>query len=86
MDRPDPEMPERYPGVIPDLTGEEVDAFILTVSGEADVQALRARIKRALDGSIDRCARCKVCDEQVDAVMSVFEVEEVSPDGLDHDS
>jgi hypothetical protein len=33
---------------------------------------LRARIDAALQQSIDRCARCKACDAQVDAVMAVI--------------
>jgi hypothetical protein len=36
---------------------------------------LRERITAALDASIDRCARCKTCGEQVDAVMTVVLVE-----------
>ena len=34
--------------------------------------SLRERIAAALDASIDRCARCKVCDAQIDAVMAVL--------------
>ena len=36
---------------------------------------LRERITAALDTSIDRCARCKTCDNQVDSVMAVVLVE-----------
>lgn len=34
--------------------------------------AIRERIADALYDSMDKCARCKVCDEQVDAVMAVM--------------
>lgn len=37
-----------------------------------DLEALRERITQALRDSIDRCARCKVCDQQVDAAMAVI--------------
>lgn len=33
---------------------------------------LRTRIDAALQESMDRCARCKTCDVQVDAVMAVI--------------
>ena len=33
---------------------------------------LRARIDAALQDSMDRCARCKACDAQVDAVMAAI--------------
>jgi hypothetical protein len=33
---------------------------------------LRQRIDDALQESMDRCARCKACDAQVDAVMAVI--------------
>jgi hypothetical protein len=33
---------------------------------------LRSRINAALQDSMDRCARCKACDYQVDAVMAVL--------------
>jgi hypothetical protein len=36
---------------------------------------LRQRIDAALSASIDSCARCKVCDIQVDAVMGVMAAE-----------
>jgi len=36
---------------------------------------LRERITAALDGSIGSCARCKVCDKQVDAVMRAVQEE-----------
>ncbi len=32
----------------------------------------RERVTVALDASVDRCARCKVCDNQVDAVMAAI--------------
>jgi hypothetical protein len=33
---------------------------------------LRERIDKALQDSMDRCARCKACDYQVDAVLGVL--------------
>ena len=36
---------------------------------------LRERITKALDDSIDSCARCKTCDKQVDAVMRAVQEE-----------
>jgi hypothetical protein len=36
------------------------------------VLSLSERIDRALQGSLDRCARCKTCDYQVDAVLGVL--------------
>ena len=61
--------------------GAELDAAL---SGGADLPVswqlakvldevrLRERIEAALDGSIDSCARCKVCDKQIDAVMAAI--------------
>lgn len=37
--------------------------------------SLRQRITDALDGSIDKCARCKTCENQVDAVMKLLQQE-----------
>ena len=34
-----------------------------------DREQVQALIVAALDESIDRCARCKVCDSQINAVM-----------------
>lgn len=34
--------------------------------------SVRTRISEALDASTDRCARCKTCGNQVDAVMAVL--------------
>jgi len=39
---------------------------------EQDPAAIRQRIAAALDASIDRCARCKVCDVQIEAVMTTL--------------
>lgn len=60
---------------IPDLTENEIDEFIAAVTEQRDPRdpsALRARIEDALNRSVDRCARCKVCDAQVDAVMAAL--------------
>lgn len=48
----------------------------LAVAGvlQHDLTGLRDLIEAALDGSIDRCARCKTCDVQVDAVMYAITV------------
>ena len=43
----------------------------VTVTGPGDRAAVRERIDAALQESMDRCARCKACDAQVDAVMKV---------------
>ena len=48
-------------------------AAVLTERATQQRNTLRARIAAALDASIDRCARCKTCDTQVDAVMAVLE-------------
>jgi len=55
-------MPEETPG---DLSA----AFWV------DLASLRAQVAAALDRSIDRCARCKVCDAQVDAAMAALGAE-----------
>jgi hypothetical protein len=39
---------------------------ILAADGTRDLVA------KALDGSVDDCARCKVCDRQIDAVLAVI--------------
>jgi hypothetical protein len=39
---------------------------------------LRQRIDTALQDSTDRCARCKACDAQVDAVMAALAAAGVS--------
>jgi hypothetical protein len=36
-----------------------------------DAAGFRDLIEPALDASVDRCARCKVCEHQLDAVMAV---------------
>jgi hypothetical protein len=38
----------------------------------AEAVSLRDLIEAALDASIDKCARCKVCGNQVDAVLAVI--------------
>lgn len=37
-----------------------------------DAATLRERIEAALQDSTDSCARCKVCDRQIAAVMAVL--------------
>jgi hypothetical protein len=54
------------------LTDDELDVFIATLLGLRSGEDLRARIDTALSESVDRCARCKICDNQVDAVMEVL--------------
>jgi hypothetical protein len=41
----------------------------------ADLADLREQVEAALDRSVDRCARCKVCDTQINAVMSAIGAE-----------
>jgi hypothetical protein len=53
------------------------NAFITEVLAEDGY--LRQRITDALDESVDHCARCKVCDAQVDAVMRVLTGERLTP-------
>jgi len=36
-------------------------------------RGLRTQVSDALDDSIDKCARCKVCDNQLDAVMKAVD-------------
>jgi hypothetical protein len=55
-----------------DLSDEELDEFIGAILGLRNGNDLRERIKNALDESLYPCARCKVCDRQVDAVMRVL--------------
>lgn len=64
--------PYRGESGILDLTDAELDEFIGTILGLRAGKNLRERITQALDESIDQCARCKVCDKQVDAVMAVL--------------
>jgi hypothetical protein len=40
------------------------------VSGQQE--GVRERLEAALDDSIDRCPRCKVCDTQIGAAMTVL--------------
>jgi hypothetical protein len=60
------------PQGLPDLTQEEASGLIESVEHDHDENVLRGRIETALHGSIDRCARCKVCSNQVDAVMALL--------------
>lgn len=60
------------PEPIPDLTEDEAREFIAAATGEDEQASLRTRIDEALSASVDRCARCKVCEAQVDAVMAVL--------------
>lgn len=46
-----------------------------------DPDSLRDRIAAALDASMDNCARCKTCDTQADAVMTVLQEAGVFPEG-----
>jgi hypothetical protein len=56
-------------GAVFDGAGTLAEAF------QADLAALREQVEAALDRSIDRCARCKVCDTQVNAVMAAIGAE-----------
>jgi hypothetical protein len=61
------------PGPLPGLTEEEISAYLIEATDEVRGETgLRARIETALDASMDRCARCKVCNVQVDAVMAAL--------------
>lgn len=44
----------------------------------AELDDMEARVRAALEGSVDECARCKTCDAQVNAVMAVIEDEAVN--------
>ena len=44
----------------------------------AELEDMEARVRAALEGSTDGCARCKTCDAQVNAVMAVIEDEAVN--------
>lgn len=56
-------------GVIPDLTDDEIDKF-MTAADEP--QRLAAAITAALVHSVKHCTDCKVCENQVTAVMDVL--------------
>jgi hypothetical protein len=59
----------------PELAAEAVAARNAAAAAAVPAvapQGLRERIGYALSESIDDCARCKVCDKQVDAVMAVL--------------
>lgn len=60
------------PQGIPDITQEEASGIIASAQESGLEQALRTAVSMALHGSVDRCARCKVCDAQVDAVMAAI--------------
>lgn len=47
----------------------------LTAAFQADLADLRGQVGSALDRSIGSCARCKVCDAQVNAAMAVIGAE-----------
>jgi hypothetical protein len=64
--------PYRGEPALLDLTDEELDGFIEALRSLRDGSDLRRRIDSALSESVDRCARCKICDNQVDAVMRVL--------------
>jgi hypothetical protein len=50
----------------------EQDRFAATYRPAGESGPLAERIDRALQGSIDNCARCKTCEHQVDAVLAVL--------------
>lgn len=60
------------PQGIPDITQEQASGIIESAHESGLEQALRQTVTLALHGSVDRCARCKVCDVQVDAVMAAL--------------
>lgn len=60
------------PQGIPDITQEQASGIIESAHESGLEQALRKAVTLALHGSVDRCARCKVCDVQVDAVMAAL--------------
>jgi hypothetical protein len=71
---------ERYAGALVALGGGEegqVGAESVTPAEafQADLAGLREQVGAALDRSIDRCARCKVCDTQIGAVMAAIGAE-----------
>jgi hypothetical protein len=65
----------------------------LGLTGAEPVLSLAERIDRALQDSVDRCARCKACDVQVDAVLGVLrevlaekddEIARLTAEGAEH--
>ena len=54
---------------------EHDEAAMPSAAFRADLASLREHVTAALDRSIDRCARCKVCDNQIDAVMAAVGAE-----------
>ena len=48
------------------------EPLILPADEFAAVKTVRERLETALDASIDRCPRCKVCDTQIGAAMTVL--------------
>ena len=55
--------------------------LVMPQDKSAALRTVRERLEAALDASIDRCARCKVCDVQIGAVMAVIEERGDRPDG-----
>jgi len=67
-------MPDEREGFTPD-PGAELDLGLPPQPGPGPAvapQGLREQIDYALSESVDRCARCKICGNQVDAVMGVL--------------
>lgn len=60
------------PQGLPDITQEQASGMIEQMHEEGEEAELRALVDAALSASVDRCARCKVCDAQVDAVMAAL--------------
>jgi hypothetical protein len=60
------------PRGLPDISQEQASQIIETAEGGELEKALRQAVEKALKDSTDRCARCKVCDAQVDAVMAAL--------------
>jgi hypothetical protein len=54
--------------------GERMPATpeVSTTEPPSATAGVRARLEAALDESIDGCARCKVCDTQIGAAMTVL--------------
>jgi hypothetical protein len=57
-------------GDLPPVAADPPAVPSVTTTGPPE--AVRERLEAALDASIDRCARCKVCDTQIGAAMTVL--------------
>lgn len=60
------------PSGIPDISQEQANEIIASAQDSGLEQALRMAVSTAMHGSTERCARCKVCDVQVEAVMAAL--------------